>query len=149
MDVFFGIIIVIVFLLVVLGPVLRRWLGPVLQRWVMGKMEDNMRRMAGMPTRKEERKARKEERKHARQEAGGRRSAEEFIRRATGARRGDRRRGATRSTIGLLRAVAEDVEYTEIKEFGESHTIGHAEQIKYKEESQVEDADFEEIRERK
>ena len=148
MDIAFGVICVLLFLLLAFGPVLRRIFAPMLQRWMLGKMEDNMRRMAGMPTRKEERKARKESgRRWRRRSAGG---AERFGEAARGAR--SRRSGATESVGTMMRYVAEDVEFTEIKEFSDnSSAIGDdsnrvAETKSHTVESQVEDAEFEEIR---
>lgn len=143
MDVAFGIICVIFFLIVVLGPLLRRWFAPLLSRWAMGKMEDQMRRMAGMPTRKEERKA-------GRRAARESRDAAERFRRAAGAasaraRRSYSRRPA-RSTVGLLRYVAEDVEFTEIRDYSHDSAIGARPEVPYRVEEQVEDVEFTEIR---
>lgn len=129
MDVAFGIFCVILFLILVLGPSLRRLFAPMLQRWMLGKMEDNMRRMAGMPTRKEEKKRRKQEgRKAAAREAQTKKNPH--------------------STVGMLRHVAEDVEYTEIKEFGGDEPIGKTVKVSYRVEEQIEDADFTEIKEK-
>lgn len=61
-------------------------------------MEDSIRRMAGMPTRKEERKARKKERRNDREWG-------ETI-----------RRRKTENPIDYMRSYAEDVEFEEIKE---------------------------------
>lgn len=137
MDVAFGIICVILLLILVLGPVLRRWFAPMLQRWMIGKMEDRVRRMAGMPTRKEERKARKRQgntRNGAPGEAAaGKRSY------------GSRRYRSFSSTVGFLRYVAEDVEFTEIKEFDGDREIGHKIKVEYTLEEQIEDAEFEEL----
>ena len=135
MDKFFGVLIVIAFLFAVLGPVLRRWFAPMLQRWAMGRMEDTMRRMAGMPTRKEEKKAR---RKSGQRRDGNREASSRF----RNARRQPPRR---RSTIGMLRYVAEDVEFTEIKEFDDGSVITHTTKVTYREEEQVEDAEFTEL----
>ena len=139
MDKAFGIIFVIIILLFALGPLLRRWFAPLLQRWMLGKMEDNMRRMAGMPTRKEERKAR---RKAARQRG----TDEEFGPRYERSRNG---RGAypQPSAGGMMQHVAEDVEFTEIREYKDenTHIVEHTE-VKYRVEEQVEDAEFEDLK---
>lgn len=137
MDTFFGVILVIIFLLIVMRPMLHRWFAPMFQRWALGKMEDNMRRMAGMPTRKEERKARK----HARQRE---KAGAENFRRAAGGRR---RTGPGQPPS--LQEYAEDVEFTEVKTFSQNIDIGsteekHNEQIT--EEEQIEDAEFVEIK---
>lgn len=144
MDVAFGIIVVIIFLLIALGPILRRWLAPLFQRWMLGKMEDNMRRMAGMPTRKEEKKARRQARNRQRQ------GAESFRNAAAGARGGARAGGFRqgRGAISYLQVFAEDVEFTEIKEFSSAADTPQSAGTKpnYKPEEQVEDAEYWEIK---
>ena len=139
MEIFFGIIIVVIFLMMVLGPALRRLLGPVFQKWVLGKMEDNMRRMAGMPTRKEEKKARKRAQKRAKS------GAEEFRKAAAGSRG----RNRTGSASSALQSCAEDVEYTEIKTYSAEVDIA-TDPTTGKEkiviEEQIEDAEFIEIK---
>lgn len=145
MDVAFGILLVIIFLLIVLRPVLTRWFAPMIQRWALGKMEDRMRRMAGMPTRKEEKRAQKQARK--RQQGG----AERFRRAAQGsrARRQGEHYGNRPNGTDLLQVVAEDVEFVEIKEFGTETEIGgpnKAESSGVRQESQVEDAEFTELK---
>lgn len=124
----FGVILIIIFLLLVMRPMLQRWFGPMLQRWAMGKMEDRIRRMAGMPTRKEEARQRKA---RSRREASGRRTKAAF------------------STVRLLRTVAEDVEFTEIKEFSADPETGRPagrHTVRYKVEEQIEDAEYVEIK---
>ena len=136
MEVFFGILLVTVLVFAVFGPLIGRVLGPLLQKWAMGKMEDNIRRMAGMPTRKEEKKARKRAGNQ-----GGRTSGR--------ARRVWSEPGAPRkqeSVFTYIRAFAEDVEFTEIKEF--SHESKTSE-IRYKVEQQVEDVEFTETKSNK
>lgn len=135
MDVFFGILIVIVFLLWVLGPMLRRFFAPLMQRWMMGKMEDQMRRMAGMPTRKEEKKARKQAGR--RQKSG----AEAFRRAAAGSRA----QQAHKSGVDYLQDFAEDVEFTEIKEYSADVEIASrpdSGETRVTAEEQVSDAEF-------
>lgn len=145
MEAVFGIVIVVVLILVVFGPLIGRFLGPLLQKWAVGKMEDNIRRMAGMPTRKEEKKARKKARKEGRKygnaDGWGNTNGAQNVR--------PRREGPA----SVMRAFAEDVEFTEIKEYSVEVKIGkdhdektHIKSYKYKEESQIEDAEFEEIR---
>lgn len=142
MENLFGIILVIVFLLIVAGPMLSRFFGPMLQRWLMGKMEDRMRRMAGMPTRKEERRARRRER--SRRASGASRFARAAAgRRATASDDFERRRA---SAADALRSYAEDVEFIEVKSYSEEVTISAShtkDSKKFKIEEQVEDADFE------
>lgn len=137
MDTVFGIILVIIFLLIVMGPFLQRVLGPWLQRWMMGKFEDRMRRMAGMPTRKEERKANR--RARTREKEG----AERF-RQAAG---GSRKRAS--SAADALREYAEDVEYVEVKSYSQEVEINQDPETGRTTvvmEEQVEDAVFEEIK---
>lgn len=135
MDIAFGILCIVLFLLLVFRPVLQRWLQPLIHRWAMGKMEDQMRRMAGMPTRKEERKARK------RREAAGRTAGNPW--------RSARRR-TVRSTVGMLRYIAEDVEFTEIKDYSPDLPIGSGQdkrkEVRYKVEEQIEDVEYKEIK---
>lgn len=141
MENFFGILLVILFLLIVMRPMLQRWVGPMLHRWAMGKWEDNMRRMAGMPTRKEERKARKRARK--REKSG----AEAFRRAAGGSRTSSRSAGYTGADT--LQAYAEDVEFTEVKAFSREVKIGVTEsggKEKIIVEEQIEDAEYIEIK---
>ena len=140
METAFGVILVILFLIIVMRPVLQRWFGPMFQRWAMGKMEDSMRRMAGMPTRKEERKARKRAGKREK------RGAENFRRAAAG-----KRKGGTpgRASVSPLQSYAEDVEFTEIRSFSQDVKIGVAEEDgkeKIIVEEQIEDVEFIEIK---
>lgn len=142
-EVIFGVVLVIIFLLVVIAPILSRLFAPMVQRWVLGQMEDRVRKMAGMPSRKEEKKARKREK--AREKGG----AERFRRAASAARGKGRRERRPRSTVGLLRFFAEDVEFTEIKEFGKETPIGDGEPRgtrTYVIEEQIEDVEFTEIK---
>lgn len=138
----FGILLVIIFLLIVMRPMLQRWLGPALQRWMFGKMEDRMRRMAGMPTRKEERKARKQAQKREKKGAEG------FRRAAEG-----KRTSASSTSYGGhpsdLQTYAEDVEFTEIKTFSADIKIGTTDTDSKETtgiEQQIEDVEFTEIK---
>ena len=144
MDVVFGVILVIIFLFIVMGPMLQRMFGPMLQRWMMGKMEDRFRRMAGMPTRKEEKKARKQAERRQRQGA-------ERFRRAAGGRRASAASAARgrSSSVEMLQAFAEDVEFTEIKEYSAEVKIGKdsaSATETYTVEEQVEDAEYVEVK---
>lgn len=141
-EIIFGIFLVIAFLLIVMAPLLRRIFAPMIQRWVMGKVEDRVRRMAGMPTRKEEKEAQKRARKRERKGAEG-------FRRAAGRSREAVRR--PRSTVGLLSGLAEDVEFTEIREFSRHIEIGEekgGKNPKIVVEEQIEDAVYTEIKTR-
>lgn len=125
---------IIVVLVFVLWPVVRE---PV-SRWFSGFMarrtEDMMRRMMGMPSRKEERRRQKEnQRRKSSFERGG----------------GDRANSnsASRHTVELMKSVAVDVEYIEIKEF-ESKTIieENSDGTRIVLEEQISDVEFTEIR---
>lgn len=104
---FFETLLIIIIVIFALGPLFRRWLGPLLSRWMMGKFEDRMRRMAGMPTRKEEKKARKKARSRRRGGHPGRaRVADEWE---------DAVRSRRPNPADFMRSYAEDVEFEEIK----------------------------------
>lgn len=144
LEVIFGIILILIFLIIVMRPLLEKLLVRTIHRWVMGKMEDNMRRMAGMPTRKEEKMAQKRAR---RREKGG---ATRFRRAAEGSRNASRRR-RPRSTVALLKGFAEDVEFIEIKDYSADTPIG-AEASRSKQEvvveEQIVDVEFIEIKQK-
>lgn len=101
------------------------------------RAEDAMRRMMGMPSRKEEKRRRREA-------AAGGTSA-----------RGERKRGASsrqrrhqtprQSAAALLRSVAVDVEYSETVEFGETE-IGGGSTTKTVYEEQVSDVQYTEYK---
>lgn len=99
---FFETLLIILIVIFALGPLFRRYLAPLFQRWMMGKMEDRFRRMAGMPTRKEERKARK---RGASARSGAAREWEEAV-----------KRREKEKAVDFMRSYAEDVEFEEIKE---------------------------------
>lgn len=98
MEGLLGALFIIFLLLFLLGPLLSRYVVPWLQRWALGKMEDRIRRMAGMPTRKQEKKARRR--------ASGQR-------RQSGERHGERH--GEPSAVDYMRSYAEDAEWEEIK----------------------------------
>ena len=131
-----AIILIIFIALYLLREPISRWLSGFMAR----RAEDTMRRMMGMPSRKEER------RKAKRQSAG-----DGFSRTRTGSAGNARRRHRppTADAATILKSVAEDVEFTEIREF-ESTTIADerkGEQRIYREE-QVTDAEFIEIKDK-
>lgn len=137
----FFIIILIILLLPLVWPYIRR----AISSYMMGKMEDRMRRMMGMPTRAEEKKARKEQEKA------------EKKREERGEPSGFRFRGHTRNhnvgnpaeDLRMMRLYAEDVEFVEIREYSaEIHFEQDKEsgKIKIKYEEQVSDAEFVVIR---
>lgn len=143
MGTFFGILIIIFLVLLLFG----RYLGPLVQKWMMGKMEDRFRRMAGMPTRKEERKMRREAMKNA---AKGNPHAQSGSRRKSGGGMNTNETRHPHSPI-IPKEYAEDVEFVEIKSYSEEIRIEGEDTSKKKKEkvvyeSQVEDAEFTEIK---
>lgn len=131
------IVFIAIILLVILWPAIMRAVAPYIQNWIMGRVEDRFRKMAGMPTRKEEKRAAKQRAKN------GGRTAEAF-------------RKASRSSRGghgphdpiIPKEYAEDVDFVEIKTFSHTEVVAESkegnEQIVY--ESQVEDVEFIEIK---
>lgn len=134
----------IAILIILLLPLVIPYIGRMVKNYAMGKMEDRMRRMMGMPTRAEERKARKAQ--------GFERhdfSAEE--RKSNGRRNPFRSRGRNHNVgnpaedIRMMKRYAEDVEFVEIKEysadirFEQDPETGN---VKIKAEEQMTDAEF-------
>lgn len=126
-------------LILVLLPLVWPYIARAIKRYMMGKFEDRMRRMMGMPTRAEEKKARR------------RRENDSPYAAAAGGN--SRRRGRGRShdvgdpaaDLRMMRSYAEDVEFTEIKEYSEEIRFsgdkeGKRENIKMEE--QVSDVEF-------
>ena len=136
----FFIAILIILLLPLIFPYIGRWI----KSYAMGKMEDNMRRMMGMPTRAEEKRARKEQ---ARTERDSRRDEERG-----GARRyGFRGRGRNHNVgnpaedIRMMRLYAEDVEFVEIREYSadiQFEQDAETGRVKITVEEQMSDAEF-------
>lgn len=128
-----GIVLVLLFVIICL-------LWPWIARWIRGYMarraEDMIRRMAGMPSRKEEERMR---RRREREEESGY-SADRGYSRS--------RRGPQEDGVRCMREYAEDVEFTEIREFSASGIIGEEENASRREfnESQVSDAEYTEVR---
>lgn len=141
METFFGVLLLIFMILLLAGPLLRRWLGPLLQGWMMHRVEDQFRRAAGMPSRKEEKKQRK-----ARRKRGENSSTREYGRKPHTARQ--------RQHAPIIpKEYAEDVEFVEIKEFSDDSEITYRyeslrEEITWQTEEQVEEAQFEDIKDK-
>lgn len=121
-----------VFLIIILALWL---LWPRISVWIrkqaMYRFEDMIRRMTGMPSRKEEKRQQKQA------QAGGRKQ-----------RRGNAKKGETHVRTGegmaMMRQYAEDVEYTETREYSETVTFDGDTVHTHKEysESQVTDAEY-------
>lgn len=133
-----GVFLIILLLLLILWP----WISPYVTRWIRMFMarraEDMMRRMMGMPSRKEER------RRARAASAGNPRGASSGT-----AQRARRHRAPRQDAARMLRSVAEDVEFTEIREFDSAPVAGEndAPRHTYNEE-QVSDVEFTEIKDR-
>lgn len=133
MGAFLIILIAVWLLFIIFRPAVTRWV----QRFMARRAEDMMRRMMGMPSRSEE----KRRRRQASRDSG------------SGSTRGERRssrryhRPAQADAADLMRSVAVDVEYTEIREF-ESTTIADEAPggPRVIDEEQVTDAEYTEIR---
>lgn len=134
----------IAILIILLLPLIIPYIGRMVKNYAMGKMEDRMRRMMGMPTRAEERKARKAQGFERRNP-----SAEEE--KGSGRRNPFRSRGRNHNVgnpaedIRMMKRYAEDVEFVEIKEysadirFEQDPETGN---VKIKAEEQMTDAEF-------
>lgn len=130
---YFLILLLIIFLC---WPWISKWLGGWFSKFMARRTEDMMRRMMGMPPLKEEERRRRKAQKEA--------SASSHSSRR-------RHRPATEDAAGMMKSVAEDVEFTEIHEF-ESTTITENDprtgtRRVYREE-QVTDAEFVEIKDK-
>lgn len=97
----------------------------------MHRFEDMVRRMTGMPSRKEEKRQRKQ-------------TQERRQRPRRGNARGDGTHVHTGEGVAMMRRYAEDVEYTETREYSESVTFDGDSVHARKEwrESQVSDAEY-------
>jgi len=106
------------------------------------RTEDMLRRMMGMPSRKDERRASRGAGASA--DTGG---AQGSRKARTSGRRYHREPHA--DAAALLKSVAVDVEYTEIREFGSDPVIGEESRQRHTyDEEQVSDVEYMEIRER-
>lgn len=129
----FAIFLIILLVIWLCWPAISRWL----QRMMLRRTEDIIRRMTGMPPRKEEERSRRNRQKESGPDARARRG------------RGDSRQSGhmDESAHQAMRSYAEDVEFTEVREFSqttisENETSGEG----YRYESQVSDAEFTEIK---
>lgn len=134
----------IVILIILLLPLIIPFIGRIIKSYALGKMEDNMRRMMGMPTRAEEKKARKEQDRYERdakreEERGG-------SRRYSFRNRGRNHNvGNPADDIRMMRLYAEDVEFIEIREYSADIRFEqdmNTGKVKIKVEEQVSDAEF-------
>lgn len=135
----------IAIIIILLLPLIIPYIGRMVKNYAMGKMEDKMRRMMGMPTRAEEKKARK-----AAERREGWDAPKQETPRDSGHRYGFRSRGRNHNVgnpaedLRMMRLYAEDVEYVEIREYSadirfEQDITGHT---KITFEEQVSDVEF-------
>ena len=123
-----GIFLIILLLICLFWPVITRWLRGYMSR----RAEDMIRRMAGMPSRKEEqRRAKATQNRRYRQEQQHRSYQEHQAERE--------------AALKNMRESAVDVEYTEIREYSEDTVIegsGARREKRIYRESQVTDAEW-------
>ena len=137
-----GYIFLFILILVLAWPLWRRWFYSFIQR----RAEDTLRKMMGMPSRKEEARRKKaEESRQKRQRASssasyGRRSSASYY-------------GNSDSSHIIPPEYAEDVEFSEVREFRQTEINGTESGRRHKSdrnstvvESQVEDVEFIEIK---
>lgn len=140
----------IAILIILLLPLIIPAIGRMIKRYAMGKMEDRMRRMMGMPTRSEEKKARKTREREERADgwSGYQQTAQESARQSGRySFRGRTRNhnvGNPADDLRMMRLYAEDVEFVEIREYSadirfEQDATG---QTKITVEEQVSDVEF-------
>ena len=127
-------ILIILIIFFVVLPLAQRLLLPLLKRYAARKAEDMLRRSMGMPPRSEERKERRQ--RYSASPGADRQTA----RNAYSRRRDD-------GPI-IPPEYAEDVEFVEIKEFDDAAAGAHgdADTVTYTSESQITDAEWEEIK---
>lgn len=142
-----GLFLIILLVVFIFWPWISRWVGRWFRSYMTRRAEDMVRRAMGMPSRKEEERA-------ARASNGSDRTQSAHTgspHRRHASKPGSRYHRPSRTdAAALLKSVAVDVEYTEIKEFDSTTIIdddGRGNPRVYDEE-QVSDVEFMEIRER-
>lgn len=129
-----GVLLIIFIVVFALLPLLARLLRPLLMRYMARKAEDYMRRAAGMPPRGKKRCGDPGRRQEAYSRGGD--------------TRGSRRYYGRRQGPIIPPEYAEDVEFVEIKEYSRSESRDDG-KVTWREESQVSDAEWEEIKPRR
>lgn len=138
MGAFLIILIVVWLLFIIFRPAITRWT----QQFMARRAEDMMRRMMGMPSRKEEQRRKRQASRGSESQADGRQPR-------GGAGRSSRRyhRSPRYDAADLMRSVAEDVEYTEIREFESTTIVDESDgNTRVIDEEQVADVEYTEIR---
>ena len=117
-----------------LWPRIMRWLQPAIQRWMMRRMENYVRKAAGMPPRDNSRKNSRTR--------SGRQNEQGYQKR-------DRHRRQHTDGPIIPKEYAEDVEFTETVEYSSDRSINPGatkkHQTSVRMESQVSDAEWEEV----
>ena len=127
----------------VCGPWISRWSRQRAAEFAARRAEDYMRRMMGMPSRKEEERARRQSRNTGR--ASERKDKAGWADQSY-SRRGRRHRPARYRAADLMRAVAVDVEYTEIREYSSATIAADGARVRVETEEQVTDVKFTELK---
>ncbi len=130
---------VIILIIALFWPWISRWLRGFMAR----RMEDVFRRMAGMPTRKEEQKRARQQARAAGKEDSGFHNP--FSRKKEGVRSEEERRAGRAEAIRYMRLYAIDVEFIEIREYSATEIIaddGSGRRQRIYLESQVSDAEY-------
>lgn len=139
-------LVVIILILIIIWMLFGTRISYWMQRKLMETMEDRVRRAMRMPTGKEERKRNREARKAERKNEGRFHHPDE--------KRSDRNPYHSRPNSILPKEYAEDVEFTEYKEFHSSTTLDetlttkNGEKVTFRIEEQVSDAEYIDIKTR-
>ena len=136
-----SIVFVILIVLLVCWPWISRFVTRMVSQFMARRAEDMMRRMMGMPSRKEERRKRRSRESAHKHGDGG----ENFYSDGSADAGKRRHRRPAYSVAALLRSVAVDVEYVEIREFSPPF-MDDGSRFKLVYEEQVSDVEYTEIR---
>lgn len=125
---------IIILLFIIFRPYIYEWFRGFMAR----RAEDMVRRMAGMPSRKEEQRRRRQQQKEASRQQASRRHGS----------RGQYGGRASDDGLNSMREYAEDVEFTEIKEYSETTILEEDSKgsSRIYHESQVSDVEFTETK---
>lgn len=125
---------IILILLIVGVPYVWRWLKPYIARWVQHKTEDYVRKSMGMPPRDRNQGSKR-----------GNESRQQRSRDTYGNR--GWQRGQYSDSPLIPKEYAEDVDFTEVRSYSEETDIASGgENVRFRQESQVSDAEIIEIR---
>lgn len=129
-------VLIILILLIIFWPRIWRWLRPHVIHWMQHKTEDYVRRSMGMPPRDKKRSSGSSETGRQQQTRSRRRNSS------------SRHRYHSGSVIP--KEYAEDVDFSEVRSYSEERKFSKGDgEIKYRQESQVSDAEVIEIKKNK